>query len=416
MSDKDTQLLVPAMQKFYSALRSLDSFNKNQDFFDNISCLDNFLSEYRNVTFVIQKSLSQTDKLAAYKACCEKYFNTPFSKWFVEKRNEVLKEHPFELEKILKITIYDIESVTVIHSKIFSVKQDANFSDLKNELKVFLCSLEKLEVYFSVEYIFREKGKEDNLLEKLLEGIDVMSKFLSELNKTVEDHSELFFNLSQRIEKLSIMHVNKSLLLIDDYVYYVTTDSFEKGSRVELILPSVRIPMNSFERFISDIPKEALNGTTLYDWYMKTTALHIMFYRLQEKHILPTFILIYDDDTILMKSYNASLRTTTYRFIHEIAEKIKSDKGIKAVMYITEMWLYSSLDVLNKSYEERVTTGAPTSYLVSHLVTKEQELSVYVEEDKIDSQGYIKEVLVKGPKKENGVSFMTPIRLALHAH
>jgi hypothetical protein len=174
--------------------------------------------------------------------------------------------------------------------------------------------------------------------------------------------------------------------------------------------------MNSFERFISDIPKEALNGTTLYDWYMKTTALHIMFYRLQEKHILPTFILIYDDDTILMKSYNASLRTTTYRFIHEIAEKIKSDKGIKAVMYITEMWLYSSLDVLNKSYEERVTTGAPTSYLVSHLVTKEQELSVYVEEDKIDSQGYIKEVLVKGPKKENGVSFMTPIRLALHAH
>ena len=49
-------LLVPAAQKLYSALSSLERFSKHNDFFDNISSLDSFLSEYRNVTFVIQKS------------------------------------------------------------------------------------------------------------------------------------------------------------------------------------------------------------------------------------------------------------------------------------------------------------------------------------------------------------------------
>lgn len=47
-------LLVPAAQKLYSALSSLERFSKHNDFFDNISSLDSFLSEYRNVTFVIQ--------------------------------------------------------------------------------------------------------------------------------------------------------------------------------------------------------------------------------------------------------------------------------------------------------------------------------------------------------------------------
>ena len=52
-------LLYPAMQKFYSALNSLDKFGKEKNFFENISSLDTFFSEYRNITFVLQKSLAR---------------------------------------------------------------------------------------------------------------------------------------------------------------------------------------------------------------------------------------------------------------------------------------------------------------------------------------------------------------------
>ena len=45
MDDK----LFPAYQKFYSALNCMERFNKEQDFFDNISALDSFFSEYRNL-------------------------------------------------------------------------------------------------------------------------------------------------------------------------------------------------------------------------------------------------------------------------------------------------------------------------------------------------------------------------------
>lgn len=34
--------LFPALQKYYSALNSLERFNKEANFFDNISALDSF--------------------------------------------------------------------------------------------------------------------------------------------------------------------------------------------------------------------------------------------------------------------------------------------------------------------------------------------------------------------------------------
>lgn len=46
-------LLLPAYQKLFAALQNLELFNKEQDLFENIACLDSFLSEFRNVTFVL---------------------------------------------------------------------------------------------------------------------------------------------------------------------------------------------------------------------------------------------------------------------------------------------------------------------------------------------------------------------------
>ena len=60
-------LLFPAYQKLYSALSHLERFDKESNFFDNISAIDNFFNEYRNITFVMQESLRHTEHFDAYE-------------------------------------------------------------------------------------------------------------------------------------------------------------------------------------------------------------------------------------------------------------------------------------------------------------------------------------------------------------
>lgn len=53
------EILAPALQKYYSALKSLYDFGQQGDFFDDVSNLDKFFSEFRNITFVIQKAVER---------------------------------------------------------------------------------------------------------------------------------------------------------------------------------------------------------------------------------------------------------------------------------------------------------------------------------------------------------------------
>ena len=47
-----------ALQKFYSAMKNLKDFSINNDIIDNISSIDCFFSEFRNITFVMQKDFA----------------------------------------------------------------------------------------------------------------------------------------------------------------------------------------------------------------------------------------------------------------------------------------------------------------------------------------------------------------------
>ena len=61
------EILAPALQKFYSALKSLDEFGRYGIFFDDVSNLDKFFSEFRNITFVIQKNLKTEENKKTYE-------------------------------------------------------------------------------------------------------------------------------------------------------------------------------------------------------------------------------------------------------------------------------------------------------------------------------------------------------------
>ena len=53
-------VLFPALQKFYNALKQLKKFSTGNSFFDNIGCIDTFLSEYRSSTLALQVSLGDS--------------------------------------------------------------------------------------------------------------------------------------------------------------------------------------------------------------------------------------------------------------------------------------------------------------------------------------------------------------------
>ena len=62
----------------------------------------------------------------------------------------------------------------------------------------------------------------------------------------------------------------------------------------------------------------------------------------QERHIAPTFFVKYADDTVAIVSFDASLRTTFYRKINEIALKVISE-NIESVYYVSEFVSYGSV-------------------------------------------------------------------------
>ncbi len=404
-------LLVPAAQKLYSALKGLDSFSKHNDFFDNISSLDTFLSEYRNVTFVIQKSLAHTGLLPVYEEIRDNYLTKDWSKWFTDKRNEVIKEHPFPLQKIIKITIYNAHTTLTLTSREFIAENDVDYASLIDSLRAFLIENSPIETYFSVEFIFQEIGTTDNLFDKLFHGIHQMYHFLIALNEKIGNDSQLFHDTLQKIDTLPILKVNNTDLFVDDYVYYTKRNEFERGYRTEIRIPEIRIPISHLPWMCIDIEKFDFVDSTekIQCLFLKFVLSHLDMYIMQKYHIMPTIVLLYDDDTIIMQSFDASLRTTIYRKLNKLADKILTE-NIKAVFCINEMWKYPNIEVLKKDYKDRVETGNPITLFTGHMVDSSlNRKSYYFETGKLQEAGYVLNTLKSSGDATNITNFMNPI-------
>lgn len=100
------EIVSVMLQKFYSALKSLEEFGANGDFYDDVSSLDKFFSEFRSITFVLQKHLKTEENKKIYNELCDSLLKTDNLKWFVDIRNEVVHETPFQLKKELSLDIY----------------------------------------------------------------------------------------------------------------------------------------------------------------------------------------------------------------------------------------------------------------------------------------------------------------------
>lgn len=368
---QNLSLLSPAVQKLYSALHHLELFSINNDFFDNISYLDSFLTEYRNVTFVIQKSLAHTPFLEKYKQLCNSFFGSELSKWFVEKRNEVTKEAPFPLEKVIRIRIFDQHNTINIISKSFTSENDAPFETLIDSLRGFLQSINPIEIYFTAEFIYREKGSPENLFDKIIPGVHTMIDFIHELNLIVKDTSSLYNITMNKIKDMRLMRIPIYELTICDFDYNVKTKEFRQADRFMFHyygLPR-RIQYNENLFDPNNVLMKYKKGTDIiHNMFIQFSIIHLFIFRMQGA-ILPTLYVFYKDNTFSVDSFDSSLRTTFYRKINDIFNNITLNNDIKAVFYVAEMLSYAlSVDVFLKTYEERRNTLNPQNLLAFFMI------------------------------------------------
>lgn len=390
-------LLYPALHKFYSALNSLEKFEKGTNFFDNISYLDNFFSEYRNVTFVLQKSLANTLLMPTYEKLRNQYLVNDVGKWFIEKRNEVLKQQPFNLEKRIVISIYSGHTFS-LPELVFTIDNDVKISTIVDSLRTTFISFGQLEVMFSAEFLFYEYGQSEDLYNNLILGINQMKLLLADMKKAINEDCKLSNELESKIDKMNFYRVPKDLLFIDDYIFYCKKGYFEKASRIAMLSGpgQIRVP-------IENLNKMYPNG----DLFSKFELMHVVIFQMG-KSLLPTCLILYSDDTFELVTFGFSIKTTLYRKFNEIARRIEADKIVN-VFFVTEMYIYNLDEINNLDSRERVD-HAKSEILAFYMIDNHLAIKSHSYDTKqIDDFKYIGSIMFSKSSEQVLPRYMSPV-------
>ncbi len=400
-----SSLLYPAKQKLYNALSNLEKFNKNNNFFDNISSLDAFFSEFRSITFVLQKSLSHTEYIKDYEMLRDKYIKNDYCKWLKDSRDSTVHVKPFELVKEIEINIYYPHKKIHIKKQKFTISSDIEISEFLNSIKRIFCEFDDNEVFFSVEYFFYEANSSIDIYENIIFGINQIKRLLIELEMCINEKCDLCNKLNESIQKLKVHNNLRDIFLVDDYVYYPKLNEFERAQRIGIYTNNFEISM----------PKTLINNgfwnriggekTNLFD---KFVLMHIV---IGTADLITTSMIIYYDETYEMDTYHSSNKTTMYRKINEISKKI-IDKNIKEI-YIMQTYIIidSEFDINNTIAKERAEKSKQDILVFMKVDSNLNEEEYFFEDNHIKCENYIQNKLMEGSRKylEYGKLNMQPI-------
>lgn len=399
-------LLLPAYQKLYAALNSLERFSKGQDLFENIACIDSFLSEFRNVTFVLQKSLAHTGYLEVYNAFRVKYLNNDDCSWLVEKRNEVLKEKPFGLEKSLKLTLYHPNGAGVFSTDYYTINDEQDYSSLIEMVKEVVEKRPAIEAFFSVEFVYKEIGSDLNLFNTIDNGIDSMFALLEGLNIEIgEPPSSTRKIVQEKINNLHFHFIPKEAWFVDDYVFYRKDKIFEKGERFEIKSPfKTAVPCS----ILCEMMGIKESGCFIDDTFDAFIKMQIYAFS-KQKELAPTFFILNEAGILSMVMYHATIKTTTYRKIQEMAEEIKKGVPIVAVFHASEMLLYNNPEAFNQDYLHRSKSNH-LELLSFNIVTKDGANQYFISSEAIlEGKNDCVFPLLTSVETDNTISYLNPL-------
>lgn len=355
-------ILAPALQKFYSALKSFERFSTENSFFDNTSSIDTFLSEFRSVTFTLQTSLGRKDHPDYIKNRDAILVKDPIiSKWLNDQRVTIIHQHPFNLRKILRVVVYDSGNAVELKKYEQTVEKEEPFGDYLQVVRNSFRAIQTPEIYFSAQYLFveHEDLKERSIFEFIDSGILSMWKFLHTMKVDLKDDSKIANKLMAEIDGIMKLKPQRWMLDVVDYCYYKTDDCFEKGESFTFMHPD--IPM-LVAPFVEEVQKMS---TTVKGFYDAFIYLHTWIYVQQKNHIMSTFFVEYEDGTYRMISFLATIRTTMYRYINRVAHMVDEGNVIN-VYLVTETVGYGGIgiDAISKfaqlNYKEKMAYRTKT--------------------------------------------------------
>ena len=189
---------------------------------------------------------------------------------------------------------------------------------------------------------------------------------LEELNKTIDGKvSKTRETVLEKINDLHFHRAPKDFWFIDDYVFYRKDHVFEKGTRCEMIMPYN--PESSY-KVLCNMVGIKNEGNYVEETFRAFELMYMASFSMQ-KNLMTTIMILKEDGTVAMVSYDASIKTTTYRKINEIAHEIRNGAPIVAVFHVSEMLLYNDPDAYNQDYSYR-SQGEHTDLLSFNMVTK----------------------------------------------
>ena len=395
-------LMYPAYQKYYSAICNLERFSIEKNFFDNISSLDNFFSEYRSVTLVMQKSLAHTQYAELYqnvsKGIWDKFFN--------DQRVKAIHAHPVEFIKKIEITVYYPDDSISVLSQDFSVENDVPLSDLIDSLKKFFERLHKIEVFFSDKFRFIEKDSGVDLWDKINEGIITMHRFMDIMYSEIGEKCPLCEKLRKKIDKVELLKGDKDFCCNVDYVYYPKQERFEKGGKMTAFLGSKFDCVEKRQSLKSFISAPLLkHWTSIFEKFVFLNTI------IGSTDLMPTIMTVYQDDTYDLDIFNADIKTTFYRKINNAAKKIICNEVKEVFVMVIYVQINYEENLINMTSKERIEK-ATNEFLSFMKVDNNLNEEEYIFDSKYINQiEYIAYVMKNGKQKKlvMGSTNMKPI-------
>ncbi len=406
--------MQPAYQKFYSALKNINRFRLDNPSFENISYLDNFFSEFRNITFVLYNCLPNGSKNKYYLAMSEKYLKLPWMQWFVDKRNEETHEHPTSYTRLFFIEIYGESSIVYSHKVMYDDEHHPQEDINTLLISLFSAFHGAIEVYFSVTHMIinNREQKPVDMFDMIRKGVNTMWKFLQELNTFFVEPNCDFQQLEKAIDSNVREILSSKILFTIDYVFSEKEKKIKAAERGMVTFRGEEERANlKSENFFSPSGEkiDMDSNLDLYKWFVMT---HIPMYWMGARDLMSTFFIIFNDKSFVIKPFFSTLRTTSYRMINEVAGLV-SKGDIRAVIYLYEAYLYDEKDFELYSelpYEDR-KTHAVSEIVNIELLSKRTYRSISFDPDRLNDKRYTS-TLMKNLSGEITEPFLSPIKLA----
>ncbi len=315
-------------QKFYSAVKALSNISMNSNFCDNISYIDNFLNEFRNITFMIQKKFSSDNEKKIYENLCNKYFtDDKILKILKNLRNEIEKENPFDLVVNIECTAY--LGLIPISSTLLSFKYDKdilNSSQINTVVYEYIKSLDlQDETFFTVNVFFASDSKKINIIDYAKHGIDVMQDFLLEFEKNIYGNTDDFSDIKEKINDALFSVTTNNLKFEENGSYIKSLDKFNISDKSKIVFSSGRgIVKDSGFKFPLKDDDILITGNSIEEKFRSFVIKHLALYSIQ-KDLMPVFITGYDDFYEL-ESFPVHNKAEIYGAINNIKNKIDSKK------------------------------------------------------------------------------------------